>query len=189
MPHLGPGFIHDSNPLGSAGSATIGPASVLPDLNDAAIKALAEYARRFMRDFPQLNRLTAGYDHSPRHLQWAVVDTLSDWASTPPFVAQDLQLIISRGFHSVFVRGVVITALESLGILHMRNHLSYSDGGVNIQLENPRMIQAWLQMMKPEYEKKKQRILIAINLENALQTTVSGVHSSYYFINSFFGYL
>jgi len=158
------------------------------DLNDPLIKQVAEYARRFMRDYPELNRLTAGYDHSPRHLQWAVMDTLSDWSSTPPFLGQDLGAIVERGFISVFTRGVVITALESLGILHLRNHISYSDGGVNVQTENPQLIQSWLSMMKNEYERKKQRILIALNIENALGYG-GGVHSELYFINSFFGHL
>jgi hypothetical protein len=159
------------------------------ELNDPIIKKLAEYARRFLRDYPELNRLTAGYDHSPRHLQWAVVDTLSDWMSTPPFIGQNLQMILERGFISVFTRGVVITTLESLGILHLRNHISYSDGGQNVQTENPQLIASWIEMMKAEYERKKQRILIAMNIENLLGPAVGGVHSEYYFINSFFGFL
>lgn len=158
-------------------------------LNDPLIKQFAEYARRFLRDYPELNRLTAGYDHSPRHLQWAVLDTLSDWMSTPPFLGQSLQLILERGWISVFTRGVVITALESLGILHLRNHIAYSDGGVNVQTENPQLIQSWLQMMKSEYEQKKNRLLIAMNVSDALGTNASGVHSELYFVNSFFGYL
>ena len=153
------------------------------DLNDPLITQLAEYARRFMRDYPELNRLTAGYDHSPRHLKWAVVDTMSDWMSTPPFIGQDFSMIIERGFVSVFCRGVVITALESLGILHLRNHISYSDGGVNVQTENPQLIASWLQMMKSEYEQKKNRVLVAMNIEGALGPMISGVHSDYYFIN------
>lgn len=158
-------------------------------LNDPNLVMLAAYAREFMRDHPELNRLTAGYDHSTRLLKWAVLDTLSDWSSTPPFLGQDLSLVVERNFVSIFTRGVVITALESLGILHMRNHLSYSDGGVNVQTENPQMIQAWLQMMKGEYENKKQRALIALNLENALSTQTHGVHSELYLINSFYGFL
>ena len=160
-----------------------------PDLNDPLIKQFAEYARRRMRDYPELNRLTAGYDHSPRHMQWAVLDTLSDWMSTPPFIGQDLSMILDRNFTSLFTTGVVITALESLGILHLRNHIAYSDGGVNVQTENPQLIQSWLQMMKVEYERKKNRALIAVNIDNALGTTISGLHSELYFVNSFFGYL
>ena len=160
-----------------------------PDINDPAINKISEYVRFFLRDYPELNRLTDGYDHSPRHIRWAVLDTLSDWASTPPFIGQNLSLIISRNWVSIFCRGVVINLLESLGILHLRNHLAYSDGGVNVQTENPQMIQAWLQMMKSEYEQKRQRLLIALNIENAMSTASGGLHSELYFINSFFGFL
>ena len=160
-----------------------------PEIDDPAINHLAEYARLFMRDYPELNRLTDGYDHSPRHVKWAVLDTLSDWSSTTPFIGQDLNFNINNNFLSVFSRGVVINLLESIGILHLRNHLSYSDGGVNVQLENPQLIQSWLGMMKSEYEQKKQRLLIAMNIANLLGTQSGGVHSEYFFINSFFGYL
>lgn len=162
---------------------------VIPNIDDPTITHLAEYARIFMRDWPELNRLTDGYDHSPRHMKWAVLDTLSDWTSTPPFIGVTLGTIIERNWVSIFNRGVVINLLESIGILHLRNHLSYSDGGVNVQLENPQMIQAWLQMMKSEYEQKKQRILIAKNIEDALSPGASGVHSELYYVNSFFGLL
>lgn len=161
----------------------------LPDINDPNISKIAEYVRFFMRDYPELNRLTDGYDHSPRHIRWAVIDTLSDWSSTPPFIGQNLQLIIDRNWTALFCRGVVINLLESLGILHLRNHLAYSDGGVNVQTENPQMIQSWLQMMKSEYENKRSRALIALNVENALSFAATGLHSELYFINSFFGYL
>lgn len=174
---------------GIAGGSTVGPTSPLPDLNDPLLIKLAAYVRERMRDYEPLNRLTAKLDHSPRHIKWAIIDTLSDWASTPPFIGQDLNQIMQRNWFSVFSKGVVITCLESLGILHMRNFISYSDGGVNVQTENPQLIQSWLRMMKEEYETKKQRILIAANIENALGPTVSGVHSELYFINSFFGYL
>jgi hypothetical protein len=161
----------------------------LTDINDPNINKLAEYVRFFMRDYPELNRLTDGYDHSPRHIRWAVLDTLSDWSSTPPFIGQDLQLIVDRNWTALFCRGVVINLLESLGILHLRNHLAYSDGGVNVQTENPQMIQSWLSMMKSEYENKRSRALIALNIENALSSATGGLHSELYFINSFFGYL
>ena len=184
----GPGFIPAPG-QGVAGQAAGSPVGPPPDLNDPVLDQLAEMVRRFLRDYPQLNRLTQGYDHSSRTLKWAVLDALSDWASTPPFIGQGLNIILERNLTSVFIRGAVISALESLGLLHLRNHLSYSDGGVNVQIENPQLILSWVQAMKSEYEGKKQRILIALNIENALGPNVGGVHSELYFINSFFGYL
>jgi hypothetical protein len=158
-----------------------------PNPDDPRIVFLAEYAREFMRDHPELNRLTQGYDHSLRHLKLCVFDTLSDWAVTPPFIGLNIDAIFDRGWFSLFNKGVIICALQSLGILHMRNYLSYSDGGVNVQTENPQMIQAWVGMMKSEYEDKKQRLFIAMNIENTLGSGPSGVGSEYFAINSFFG--
>lgn len=168
-------------------AVSTGTLAALPNLDDPVLNHIAEYVRLFMRDFPELNRLTEGYDHSPRHVKWAILDTVSDWASTPPFIGQDLNMILARNFLSLFTRGVVITLLESIGILHLRNHLSYSDGGVNVQTENPQMLQSWVGMMKSEYEQKKLRTLIALNIEAALDPAQGGLHSEYYFINSFFG--
>ena len=159
----------------------------LVDLNNPLMRQVVENVRFFMRDFSELNRLTKGMDHSDRHIAWAVLDTISDWAATPPFVGQDLDFLLGRRFQSIFIRGVAISLLESLSFLHMRNFVSYSDGGVNIQIENPQMLQAALQMMKNEYEQKKQKALIAANIENALEG--AGVHSEYAYINSFWGAL
>lgn len=161
----------------------------LPYLDDPSFVQFAEYVRMRLRDYPELNRLTAGYDHSDRHIKWAIVDTLSDWHSTPPLLGLGLSDILDRGFISLFSKGVAITLLESLGILHMRNHLAYSDGGVNVQTENPQMIMSWLQMAKSEYEQKKQRVLVALNIENALSGTQGGLHSELYFVNNFWGSL
>lgn len=163
--------------------------ATVPSADDPVLAQLAEHARIFMRDYPELNRLTAGYDHSPRFLKWAVLETLSDFQSTPPFVGLTLQTVLDRNWIHMFNMGTVIHALESLCILHLRNHLAYSDGGVNVQTENPQLIQAMLQMMRPIYEQKKQRVLVALNIEGALDTTSIGVHSELYFVNSFFGLL
>jgi hypothetical protein len=156
-----------------------------PDLNDPIIVKMVADVRESLRDYPELNRLTHGFDHSDRHIFWAILDTLGDWVSTPPFIGITLTSIVEKGWWSIFRRGVIIALLESLGILHMRNFLAYSDGGMNVQTEDPRMIQAWLSAAKNEYEQKKTRALIAANLSDALE--LPGIHSEYLFVNSFWG--
>lgn len=170
-------------------SQSSGTAPSFTNLNSPLMKDVVENVRYFLRDFAELNRLTKGLDHNDRHIAWAVLDTLSDWSSTPPFVLPgNLEGIIVRGWQSLFIRGVAISLLESLMFLHMRNFLSYSDGGVNVQTENPQMIQAVLQMMKGEYEQKKQRALISSNIEAALDGG-PGVHSEYLYVSSWWGSL
>ena len=143
------------------------------DLNNPLMKQTVENVRYFMRDYAVLNRLTKGLDHNDRHIAWSVLDTLSDWASTPPFVFDGtLQGIVDQRWNHVFIRGVAISLLESLMFLHMRNFIGYSDGGINVQVENPQMIQSTLQLMRSEYENKKNRILVAHNIDSALRSVV-----------------
>lgn len=155
------------------------------DLNNPLMAEIVGNVRLFLRDFVELNRLTKGLDHSDRHIMWAVLDTLSDWKSTPPFIGQSLTMIITRGWQYIFIRGVAASLLESLKFLHMRNYLPYSDGGVNVQIENPQLIDAAIQLLKNEIEQKKQRVLIAANIEGALDG--GGVPSEYSLISSWWG--
>lgn len=159
--------------------------TVAAPLNDPRLRMLVREIREFMRDHEELNRLTAGVDHSDRHILYALYDTLSDFASTPPFIGQNLDFILGRNWGHILRRGVVANLCESLMYLHMRNYLAYSDGGVNVQTENPQLLQATVQMLKSEFEQKKTRALIAANIELALDG--GGVHSEYAFVNSFYG--
>ena len=157
----------------------------ITDLNNDFMRDAVSNVRLYMRDFSELNRMTKGVDHSDRHIAWAILDTLSDFASTPPFIGQSLQVIMTRGWQHILIRGAAAALLESLMFLHMRNHLAYSDGGVTVQTENPQMLQAAIQMLKNGYEQKKKQALIAANIEGAIGGP--GVHSEYLYINSFWG--
>lgn len=157
----------------------------LGTLSSNVLADLVGQVRLFMRDFPALNRLTKGVDHNDRHIMWAILDTVSDWKSTPPPVGQDLEMIIANGWQYIFIRGVVISLLESLRFLHVRNTLPSSDGGVNVQIENPQLLTSVIGMMKPEYEQKKKQALIAANINGALRG--GGVRSEYSLVNSFWG--
>ncbi len=155
------------------------------DLRQQVLREASEYVRHFMRDYPELNRLTEGYEHNDRHVAAAILDTVSDWQSTPPFIGVSLDMIIANGWQHVFHRGVAIALLESLRFLHVRNYLAYSEGGVNVQTENPQLLTSVIGMMTAIYEQKKQKILVAANISRALRR--SGVHSEYYFVNSYWG--
>lgn len=161
----------------------LGPA--VKDLNDPLLRAMAEEVRHFLRDFAELNRLTTGEDHSPRMIGWAILDTLSDWASTPPYIGQDLGMIVDRGWGHIFLRGVAASLLESLLVLHTRNYLAYSDGGVNVQTEDPRSLQALITLLRSSYEEKKTRALIAANIDEALG--IAGAYSEYSSLWAFYG--
>jgi hypothetical protein len=160
--------------------------ALVADINDPLIVQVIGYTRFALRDFEELNRLTVGVDHSDRHIYWAILMTLSDWASTPPFVGANFQYIMNHGWIALFVRGVMCELIQSLMFLHMRNYLSYSDGGVPVQTEHPQLLQSSLTMMRSIYEQQKLRALVAANIEDAFNAGI-GIHSEYVHVNSFYG--
>lgn len=147
-----------------------------------ALRDLVEQIRLFMRDSPDTNRLIAGFEHSNRQIVWAIADTLDDYNTTPPFTNLALENIPSR---HVLIRGVVCTLLESVGLLQTRNQISFSDGGLQVGLNDktPAIMQ-WLGLLRNTYEEKKKQQKIAMNIESAWGT---GQHSEYIYLASFLG--
>lgn len=143
---------------------------------------LVQQVRTYCRDYPELNRLIRGEESSNRQIVFAITDTLDDFNTSPPFTNFGLDSFPSR---SVLIRGIVCSLLESIGLLQTRNHLNFSDGGLQVGISDKTpFIQSWLQLLRNSYEQKKMRIKIAINIENAWD---GGVHSEYRFVNNFYG--
>lgn len=146
----------------------------------AAFRAHVQSVRLFMRDFPELNLLVKGKESSDRMMAWATLDFLSDFNGTPPFQAFSLEDMYGYNLQSFAVRGTVISLLQSLMILHARNHLPFSDGGLSVQIyDKAPMIQAMLQLFQSQYEQNKRMIKTAINVSSLLDQGPSGLHSDY----------
>lgn len=138
--------------------------------------------RTFIRDYPELNRLIAGVENSNRQIVWALHDALDDFNTTPHFTSYSFDNFPSS---SLLLRGTVISLLESVGLLQTRNYLQFSDGGIQVGVSDKTpFIQSWIQLFRNSYEEKKQRIKVAINIENAWG---GGVFSEYRFVNNFYG--
>lgn len=136
------------------------------------IDAFVNMVRTFMRDYPELNRLIAGAESSNRQIAWAVLDTLDDFNSEPPYIG-DFGLDNFPSM-SLLIRGTVCSLLESIGLLQTRNHISFSDGGIQVGINDKTpFIQSWLQMFRNSYEDKKRKFKTARNIENAWGGSVS----------------
>lgn len=146
------------------------------------LNAIVDQVRLFTRDYPELNRLIAGYESSNRQIVWAIMDTLDDFNTTPPFTSVSMSQFPSR---SLFIRGVVCSLLESIGLLQTRNQLTFSDGGIQVGISDKTpYIQSWLQVFRNQYEEKKMKIKVSMNIENAWG---GGIFSEFRFINNFYG--
>lgn len=156
--------------------------SDLPRGDISGLQGLVASVRAYMRDYKELNRLIAGEESSDRQIVWAIIDALDDFNTTPPFTRFSIENFPSR---SLLVRATVITLLEGIGLLQTRNHLSFSDGGLQVGVNDKTpFLQAWLQLFSNKYEEKKRNLKVAYNIESAWG---GGLHSELYFVNGFYG--
>jgi hypothetical protein len=149
---------------------------------DIELNSFVNQVRLFTRDYAELNRLIAGVESSNRQIVWAVMDALDDFNTSPPFTRFGIGTFPSR---SLLIRATVISLLQSVGLLQTRNHLSFSDGGIQVGINDKTpFIQSWLQLFQNGYEQKKEKLKVAYNIESAWG---GGIHSEYRFVNNFYG--
>jgi hypothetical protein len=150
-----------------------------------AFQAFVQEVRYFTRDFPELNRITAGEESSDRQIAWAVLDAISDFNGTPHLTSMSLEDFLARNQRHLLLRMTTISLIESVGLLQTRNHINYSNGGVNVGVNDKApMLMNWLQYFKSSTEQKKQRFKVAINIEGILGPGNSGVNSELWAVNA-----
>ena len=145
--------------------------------------------RTFTRDHAHLNRLITGEESSNRMIVWAVMDFLSDFSGTPPFLGSyTLEQLLSLGLSRLARYGTVIALIESVSQLQLRNRLNYSDGGISVQVSDraPELLQ-WLQYFQGTYQRDKEKVKIALNVEEILGE--SGVYSELWLVQNLSGVL
>jgi hypothetical protein len=149
------------------------------------MRSFVEIVRLYMRDHPELNRLVRGEESSDRQIAWAVLDALSNFNGTPPISTLTLEELLLRNQHSLLLRMTVIALLESVALLQIRNHINYSNGGINVGVNDKApMILQWLQYYRSYAEQMKLRVKVAMNIESILGPSNSGVHSELWAVNA-----
>jgi len=157
----------------------------LPGASDA-FRSFVQMVRLYMRDFPELNRIVSGEETSDRQIAWSVLDALSDFSGTPPligtFLLEDLLL---QNQQALLLRMTVISVIESVGLLQTRNHINYSNGGINVGVNDKTpMLMNWLQYFKAFTDQQKVRVKVAFNINGILGPSNAGVHSEYWAVNA-----
>lgn len=144
-----------------------------------------QMVRLYMRDFPELNRIVAGEESSDRQIAWAVLDALADFNGTPHFTSMTVEDLLQYNQHALLRRMTVIALIESVGLLQTRNHINYSDGGLNVGVNDKTpLLMSWLQYFKAFTDQMKQRVKVALNIQGILGPGNSGVHSELWYVNA-----
>ncbi len=156
----------------------------IPNMSQT-FRDFVQLVRLYHRDFPELNRIVSGEESSDRQIAWAVYDAMSDFNGTPHFTSFTLEDILQRNQHALILRMTTIALIESVGLLQTRNHINYSNGGINVGVNDKTpMLMNWLQYFKAFTEQMKQRVKVAINIEGILGPSNSGVHSELWAVNA-----
>ena len=154
-------------------------------LMSKTMQAFVQTVRLFHRDHPQLNRLVAGEESSDRIIAWAVLDAIADFNGTPHFTNFSLEDLISRNQQALLLRMTTISLLESIGLLQTRNHLNYSNGGINVGVnDKTSMIMGWLQYFKGSTEQMKTKVKVSLNIESIIGPSNTGIHSELWSVNA-----
>ena len=148
-------------------------------------KDFVQLVRLYHRDFPELNRIVAGEESSDRQIAWAVYDAVADFNGTPHFTTLALEDLLQFSQQALILRMTTIALIESVGLLQTRNHINYSNGGINVGVNDKTpMLMNWLQYYKSFTEQMKQRVKVALNIQGILGPSNSGVHSELWAVNS-----
>ena len=149
------------------------------------MRVFVQIVRDYTRDHPELNRLIAGQETGNRMIAWCTLDALSRFNGTPNITAYSLEDLMARSQQHLMVRLTVETILESVGLLQTRNHINYSNGGINVGVnDKTSMIMNWLQYYKSYTQQLLQRVKVAMNIEGILGVGNTGVHSELWAINA-----
>ncbi len=154
------------------------------DVLSQTMRTFVQVVRSYIRDFPELNRLTAGQETSDRMIAWCALDALSRFNGTPHLTAYTLDELFQRNQQHLMLRLTVVALIESVGLLQTRNHINYSDGGVNVGVNDKTpLLMNWLQYFSSYTAQLMQRTKVALNIEGILGSSHIGVHSEYFSVN------
>lgn len=142
------------------------------------IKAVRDY----LRDEPRLNRLIEGVEHSDNLIFSAILDAINDYNMIPPPMPFMTGSRIPQQLWTLIKIGAIIHLLQSLTLLHVRNQLNYSDGGIHVGVfDKQGPIQLLIGLLKPDFDTKLKAYKISENLNSCF----GGVHSEYFYISNF----
>lgn len=148
------------------------------------MKQFVQVVRGYLRDEPELNRIVAGYETGNRAIAWATLDALSWFNGTPHLTNYGLEDMLAIQQHWLLLRMTTVTILESVGQLQTRNHINYSNGGINVGVNDKTpLIMNWLQYYRSTIDQKLQQVKVALNIQGMLGIGNVGVHSELLAVN------
>lgn len=150
-----------------------------------AMPEFIQLVRKFICDFPKANELRGVAESTDPEIALYAMLALDDYNSTPPLIAP----VAFEGHPStgMLMLGTLCHLFMSKGILQLRNSLSYSDGGVSVNVWDKGPAYAGnAQMFGQMWESKKIALKRSINLSAGWGVVQSSEFNLYNY-TSYFG--
>lgn len=156
----------------------------IPGVNPAMV-AVAHSVREVLRDYPELNRLVAGFETSNRMLLHAVGHAVTYINMVPHPTQKTIEEMLALNALPLIQNVAIIRVLESVGLLQTRNHISYSNGGKTMGVNDKTpLIERWLRYFRSTTDQMLQQVKVSWNLLSILGADQFGFASEYYVLHS-----
>ena len=124
---------------------------------------LVKMLRTFLGDTPEDNKLIPDKELSDDKLRLALNMALDEYNNTPPFEQRTFLTFPSL---TIMLHGGAIQALVMAGIIQTRNHLNFSDGGIQEVISDKAPgYQGWIQNLMGKYSSEVLNIKTSLNME------------------------
>lgn len=149
------------------------------DLEPEVIDPIVDDLRHYLRDSKGLNTLLCDkVESTDEDLQRAIFMGLLWFNSMAPMTAHRIESFPYSAYHFL-INEAVIEVLFSAGILHSRNNLAYSDGGVSVNdHDKAGAYQGWMQIIQSlkQLRASEKQYKVQKNIEACF----GGMHSEFY---------
>jgi hypothetical protein len=151
-----------------------------------SFRGFIQMVRLYMRDFGDLNRLVKGEETSDRMIAWSMMDALSLFNGTPPFLGTfSFDDLLAQNQQSLLLRMTTCTVIESVGLLQTRNQVNYSNGGINLGVNDKTpLLMKWLQLYKSFTDQQLLRVKVSLNIQGILGPSHPGISSELAAVNA-----
>jgi hypothetical protein len=135
--------------------------------------------RFYLNDYPETNVLLGEEESSDGKIMLAMLMTCDEFNTMDPTGSN--YGIDSFPSLSLLVKGTIIHLLRSAGILHSRNSLNYTAGGLSVQIwSKAKDYITWIQTLQGEYLQMSSEFIKRINIAKAMKLQPYGLHSDFW---------
>lgn len=147
--------------------------------NTRAVQDYINIIRFYINDYAELNVLLGEEESSDTKIILAMSMTVDEFNSMDP-TGGNYTIEYFPSF-SLLVKGTIIHLLRSSGILHSRNSLNYSAGGLSVQIwSKAKDYMTWIQTLQAEYTQTMMSLIKRINIAKSMRMQPYGLHSDFW---------